>query len=366
MGRTLIYLLLALPVGAAAAVVLVAGWALCALLAITPLVVPALVAFRAAVGAVARADAEVANVLLGTTVRPPISSPGRAGFWRRGGNVLGDEAFWLQQVHLLQRFALGWAIAVVELTLLAAGGAAIVEPIDYRWTNQDIGSWPVDSIGRALLFVAPGVLALVLAVVLIRPFGAVARSLVVGLLRSVAPADPASVAHTRSMRVRSVAIHVAVFVGLSAITTLVWALTSRAYFWPAWVMLVFALPLAIHAWVELVELRPAVASRQRLTRGLAIHEGVSVAFALFLVVHLAAHGPRVLLAGMADPRAPRSSSVSTPRSCSARPGATGRSPNVSPRSRRAGPARSTSRMRSCAASSATCTTGRRRGSSRWA
>ena len=169
----------------------------------------------------------LANVLLGTTVRPPISSPGRAGFWRRGGNVLGDEAFWLQQVHLLQRFALGWALAVVELTLVAAGGAAIVEPIDYRWTNQDIGSWHVDSIGRALLFVAPGVLALVLAVVLIRPFGAVARSLVVGLLRSVAPADPASVAHTRSMRVRSVAIHVAVFVGLSAITTLVWALTSR-------------------------------------------------------------------------------------------------------------------------------------------
>jgi signal transduction histidine kinase len=292
LGRTSIYLLLALPVGAAAAVILVAGWAVCAFLAITPLVVPALVAFRAAVGAVARADAEVANALLGTTVRPPISSPGRPGFWRRGGNVLGDEAFWEQQVHLLQRFVLGWALAVIELALLAAGAAAIVEPIVYRWTNQDIGSWHVDSLGRALLFVVPGVLALVLAVVLIRPFGAVARSLVVGLLRSVAPADPAPFAHTRAMRVRSLAIHAAVFVGLSVLTTLVWALTSRGYFWPAWVMLVFALPLAIHAWLELVELRPAVASRQRLTRGLAIHEGVSVAFALFLVGIwlLAGHG----------------------------------------------------------------------------
>ncbi len=349
MGRTSIYLLLALPVGAAAAVILVAGWAVCAFLAITPLVVPALVAFRAAVGAVARADAELANALLGTTVRPPIGSPGRPGFWRRGGNVLGDEAFWQQQVHLLQRFALGWALALVELALVAAGAAAIVEPAVYRWTNQDIGSWHVDSLGRALLFVVPGVLALVLAVVLIRPFGAVARSLVVGLLESVAPADPAPVAHTRSMRVRSLAIHAAVFVGLCAFATLIWALTTRGYFWPVWVMLVFALPLAIHAWVELVELRPTVASRQRLTRGLAIHEGVSVGLRAVPRRHLAALGrPRVLLAGLADPRAPRR--VRRPRRIRARPGLARRDARRAHREARdePRPAPSTSRSRAAA------------------
>ena len=247
---------------------------------ITPLVVPALVAFRAAVGAVARADAEVANALLGTTVRPPISSPGRPGFWRRGGNVLGDEAFWQQQVHLLQRFVLGWALALIELALVAAGAAAIVEPIVYRWTNQDIGSWHVDSLGRGLLFVVPGVLALVLAVVLIRPFGAVARSLVVALLRSVAPADTAPVAHTRSMRVRSLAIHAAVFAGLCAITTLIWALTSAGTSGGVGDARVRA-AACDQAWVELWSCDEGLAPA--LTRGLAIDEGVSVAFALFLV-----------------------------------------------------------------------------------
>ena len=116
MGRTLLYLLLALPVGAAAAVVLVAGWALCALLAITPLVVPALVAFRAAVGAVARADAEVANVAarhdgaaadqLARSRRLLAARRERA---RRRGVLAAAGA------TCCSASPLGWALAVVEL-----------------------------------------------------------------------------------------------------------------------------------------------------------------------------------------------------------------------------------------------------------
>jgi signal transduction histidine kinase len=48
-------------------------------------------------------------------------------------------------------------------------------------------------------------------------------------------------------------------------------------------MLVVGVPLAMQAWVLLVDLRPAVARRQRLTRALAIQEGLSLAFAAFLV-----------------------------------------------------------------------------------
>jgi signal transduction histidine kinase len=282
-SQTLLYLLIALPLGAAAAAVLIAGWVLCTCLAITPLIVPALIGFRAAVGVLTRADAEVARVLLGTSVRPPLLSPGpRSGYWRRGLNVLRDEAFWLQQLYLLQRFVLGFAMALVVLSLLGAGLFGIVQPIDYRWTHPGFGTWHVDSLARSLLFVPAGVLAVVLALVLIGSFGALARSLVLALLRTVrAPAAP-YVAHTRVMRLRWLALHVAIFVGLSGITTAIWALTTRAYFWPAWVMLVFALPLAIHGWVELVELRPALASRQRFTRGLALHEGIAAAFAAFL------------------------------------------------------------------------------------
>ena len=85
------------------------------------------------------------------------------------------------------------------------------------------------------------------------------------------------------MRVRLLGIHAAVFVGVSVVTIAIWALTTRAYFWPIWPMLVVGVPLAMHAWAGLVDIRPAVARRQRLTRGLAIQEGLSVAFALFLV-----------------------------------------------------------------------------------
>ena len=54
---TLLFLAAAVPVGALALCVLIAGWVVVGVLAITPLVVPALVAFRAVVGATARIDA---------------------------------------------------------------------------------------------------------------------------------------------------------------------------------------------------------------------------------------------------------------------------------------------------------------------
>ena len=54
--RTLLFLFAAVPVGAVALAVLVAGWSVVAVLAITPLVVPALIGFRAAVGGLTRFD----------------------------------------------------------------------------------------------------------------------------------------------------------------------------------------------------------------------------------------------------------------------------------------------------------------------
>jgi Putative sensor len=77
--RTLAFLVAAPPVGALALAVLIAGWVVVSVLAITPLGVPALVSFRAAVGGVARLDAKLANRLLGTSVRPPLRSPGPGG-----------------------------------------------------------------------------------------------------------------------------------------------------------------------------------------------------------------------------------------------------------------------------------------------
>src|SRR5205823_3323731 len=90
------------------------GWIAVAVVSITPLVVPALMALRAAVGGLARADASLANALLGTATRPDVTSPGPTGYWRRAGNILGDGAFWRQQSYLLLRLSLGFAFALFE------------------------------------------------------------------------------------------------------------------------------------------------------------------------------------------------------------------------------------------------------------
>src|SRR6266516_41705 len=112
--RTLLFLTAALPLGAVGFAVLVAGWTLVAVLAITPLVGPALVGYRVAVGALARAEGALANALLGTNADPPQSSRGPRGYWRSAANVLRDPTFWKQQAYFTLRFTLGWALALGE------------------------------------------------------------------------------------------------------------------------------------------------------------------------------------------------------------------------------------------------------------
>jgi signal transduction histidine kinase len=281
--RTSVYLVVALPLGAVILATMIAGWALCALSAVTPLAPAALGGFRAAVGGLVRIDMQLAAALLGTSAESPMRSAGRIGYWRGARNVLSDPVFWKQQVYLLQRLVVGGALAIIELALLTAAGAAISEPLAYRWSDPSIGPWQPASLGQALLFVPAGLLALLASALLVRPFGALARSLIVVLLDGSASALATPFAHTRQMRVRLLDVHAAVFVAVSLLTNVTWALTSRGYYWPVWPMLVVGVPLAMQTWVMLVDLRPVVARRQRLTRALAIQEGLSLAFAAFLV-----------------------------------------------------------------------------------
>ena len=87
---TLVYLIAGVPLGAVGAAVLFAGWLVVGLLAITPLVVPALVGFRAAAGGVAWLEAWLANALLGTSLEPPTLRVPGGGFWRRAFGARGQ------------------------------------------------------------------------------------------------------------------------------------------------------------------------------------------------------------------------------------------------------------------------------------
>ena len=266
--RTLLFLLASIPIAALGLGVLIAGWVTVSVLAITPLAVPALVAFRAAVGGVARLDAEIANSLLGTTARPAHRSPGGRGFWRAGRNVLADGAFWRQQAYLLVRLSLGFAAAVAEWSVLAASLGLVSLPIWYRWTDvQVVDGWHVRTLGRALLAVPVGIVGIVIALLLIRAIAAGSRYLVRSLLGGEGPPSPSTESRRRELEVPALA-----YVVLNVFLTIVWALTSRGYFWPEWTLIVFGLPLAVEAWVA----RPRTA--------LAQHAGASLAVATFFTL----------------------------------------------------------------------------------
>src|SRR5262245_65483827 len=74
--RSLLFLAAGLPIAAIVLGLVIAGWTTIALLAITPLVVPLLLGYRAMVGLLARGDAKLDRSLLGGLPDPPAWSVG--------------------------------------------------------------------------------------------------------------------------------------------------------------------------------------------------------------------------------------------------------------------------------------------------
>jgi signal transduction histidine kinase len=179
------------------------------------------------------------------------------------------------------RMTLGFGVAVAEWSLLAFSLGALTLPIWYRWSARGsapfprIGSWHVDTLERALLGVPIGIVGLVILFLLLRPLTAGSRLLVVSLLGGEERVPEPS----RRERRYSLAMHAAAYVVVNLALTLIWALTSRGYFWPEWTFIVLGLPLAIHAVVELAteQVPPA-------RRSLAVHGGVSVVAAIFFTL----------------------------------------------------------------------------------
>jgi signal transduction histidine kinase len=278
--RTLVFLLAAVPIGALALGVLIAGWVTVPVLAITPLVIPALGGFRYGVGGLTRMDGGIANGLLGTSVTPPLRSPGPRGFWRSGLNVLSDGAFWRQQAYLLLRSTVGFAVAIAELSLLATSLGALTLPIWYRWSDTGsspfprVGSWHVDTLGRALLGLPVGIVGLAIGLLVLGPLAAGSRRLVVALLGGVEGREL-----SRAQRRTSLEAHAATYAVVTLALTLIWALTSRGYFWPEWAFIALGLPLAVHALSEL-----AIERVPPARRALAVHAAAAFSACVFFTL----------------------------------------------------------------------------------
>ena len=163
------------------------------------------------------------------TSDPPTWSEGR-GFWGRARAVFLDPSFWRQQAYLLLRMTIGFALGIAELSLIATAFGWITFPIWYRWVDTSYGSWDVDTLGRALLFVPAGIVALVAAAWAARGLGALSARQVRSLLGAKpAPTTPEAL---RRYRRRALWVDGGLASGLFLLTTIIWAATGAGYFWP--------------------------------------------------------------------------------------------------------------------------------------
>jgi signal transduction histidine kinase len=279
--RSLLFLGSAWVTGSLALAVLIAGWSTTASVLITPLVIPVVLGFRAAVGALARVEASLARELLGVEVRAGRTSSGGAGFWARGEAVLKERAFWREQAYLALRIVVGWPFAAVVLGLVFNSLFFIGMPLYYRWTNQDFGIWRTDTLQKAVLVMPVGLAGLVLAGHIARPLTSVWMRIAGSLLRG-GEEPRTTAAEARAFRRKSLLAHALASVVVGAVIVVVWALTGASYFWPEWPLLALALPLAIHAWVGVVMSRTGDL-RGGAAQALAIHAGVLTSLAIFFV-----------------------------------------------------------------------------------
>lgn len=286
-----LFVLSAVPLGAAALAVLVAGWSLTLSLAVTPLVVPVVIAFAAAVGLLARAEAGTARSLLHVPVVGPGPSPAAPGFWRRGWAAVADRRFWRAQAYLGLRIVVGWPLAFAWLGFVAAGLQGVAAPLTYRWIPQDdewhgfdLGIRRVDTLRESLVLVPVGVAVLAVALAVVGPLARwwrrPAEALLGGNMGAMpSPPAPRSTASAR----RALVVHAVVSGAVGLALAVVWVLTTAGrYFWPVWPLLVLGALVAAHgAVVAAGEHRHGLA-RRRITHAVAIHAGVSAVLVGFV------------------------------------------------------------------------------------
>jgi len=261
---------------------LIVAWTLIVTLAVTPLVVGAVLGLALAVRAAAIAEGRLARGLLGARLRIPAWDSG-SGFWRRAWRVLSDPWLWRAQAYLVLRTTVGFGLAVALGSLLAGGLFVATLPLYVGAIHGgvDVGLQRVHSFGQALPWAPAGLAAVALAALLAHPLALPWRRVSVTLLGEVARRDEKRGGVVAGER--GVVVHALASGGLNLFLILIWALTSRGYFWPVWTLLGLGLPLAIHAWVVLgAQPHGEWWRERRLDVGFAIHAGVWAVLLLFL------------------------------------------------------------------------------------
>jgi signal transduction histidine kinase len=289
------FLISALPLGIVWLALLTTAWAVTLSVAITPLVVPAAIGLWLLVRGCAAVEVALGRALLGIQLEIPAVRPA-AGFWRRAWNAISDPWVWTAQAYIALRITVGLAIAVTILSVAAAGVFLLTAPATF-WAFSggiDLGFYRADTLLETLPLVPAGLAVLVLGAWVVRPlsapWAALAPSLLGGGDRAARRDTAGMSADTAATADRSVRVHALAASALALLLILIWALTSRGYFWPIWPLLALALALGIHAWVVFAGTHQRFWTERRLDVAFAIHAGVWAALLLFLTGVWAASG----------------------------------------------------------------------------
>jgi signal transduction histidine kinase len=299
--RRLVYLLSGIPLGLTWFVALVTVWSLCLGLVITPFVIPLVIALALMTRGFAAVEAEVARSLLGVQARAPAAPLPASGFWARLRAMFG-AGFWRAQAYLLIRWFAGFPVGIAVLALVVGSIGLIFAPVWVPFVHggAHLGFWRPHSLLQSLALVPAGLVLLPASLLLVKPLAAAFRPIASELLRADGADVPASGAagaadgagtppvHPR----RALEVHAAVDGVVVFGLALIWALTSRGYFWPVWVALVLGVALGIHGWFVLLRERPTLVKRFHGSRALAGTAGVGALVAGYLVAvwAITAHG----------------------------------------------------------------------------
>jgi signal transduction histidine kinase len=216
-------------------------------------------------------------------VRARYREPGR-GLRGLLGSTLGDGQTWRDLVWLVVHSLLGFCFGCVGLGLVALVAGVATLPAWY-WClpeGADVGIWRADELGEAF---ALALLAVPLAVVTVLALRGMAiaesrhaESLLGGDDGSMDPTTTTPGA-TRTRRFdphMALSMHFALTALVAVLMTVIWAGSGFGYFWPAWVWIGIAAPLALH--VVIHRAQSAAPVRGRSVRVHAEVDGVIVGY----------------------------------------------------------------------------------------
>jgi signal transduction histidine kinase len=284
--RRLVYLVSALVLGPVWFTALVTGWSLALGLVITPLVIPVLIVLAFMTRGFAAVEAELARSLLDVDAAAPGGDPAQPGFWRWFRAQFGG-GFWRAQAYLMLRWVAGFPVALIVVTVLGAGLSLLFAPawVPFVPHGAQLGLWRPHTFWQSLALVPLGILITPIGVLIAKPLALPFRPIAAGLLSAQPDAATTPALRGRSVPAvpprRALETHASVDAVLVFVLVVIWAVTSRGYFWPIWVVMPLATALGIHAWLVTLGEEPAIVRHFRGSRTLAVSTGVGAVLAAY-------------------------------------------------------------------------------------